>query len=224
MSDKTVNITIDDKTLEVPEGKKILWAALENDIYIPNLCAVKDIKRPPASCRLCFVEVEGKESPVTACTQKATEGMVIKTRSERLDRLVETAFNLLMSDHDLNCKECPKNRNCELQKIAKERGLKLKQKKFNDLQEVNEEKSSCSCKEEIDDSPKIFAINRKRCVLCGKCVYADRELAKIGAIGFSGRSIKRCVATFQDLPISETSCIECGKCVDMCPVGALYYK
>lgn len=75
MSDKTVNITIDDKTLEVPEGKKILWAALENDIYIPNLCAVKDIKRPPASCRLCFVEVEGKESPVTACTQKATEGI-----------------------------------------------------------------------------------------------------------------------------------------------------
>lgn len=209
-----VKITIDDREIEARAGEKLLWAALENDIYIPHLCAIKDEKRPNASCRLCFVEIEGVDHPVTACTRKVEEGMVVKTRSPHLDRLVKTGFELLLSDHDLKCAECPANKNCALQTIAKKRGLKLRQKRFKPIERDYE----------IDDSPAEFAYNRSRCVLCGQCVWADRIEAKVGAIGFTKRGINRAVTTFEEIPLADSICTECHLCVDACPVGALYYK
>ena len=209
-----VTLTIDDQELKVPRGEKILWAALENQIYIPHLCSIKEISRPPASCRLCFVEIEGYQDPVTSCTREVSDGMVVYTRSSRVDRLVKTAFELLLSDHRLKCSECPKNRNCALQRIARERKLKLNHKSFPLL------------KREIypDESPAGFTRDPGRCVLCGKCVWADREIAGVGALGFSGRGIERSVATFQNQPLAESSCTECGECVEICPTGALYFK
>ncbi len=209
-----VKLTIDDREIEARAGEKLLWTALENDIYIPHLCAIKDEKRPNASCRLCFVEIEGVDHPVTACTRKVEEGMVVKTRSPHLDRLVKTGFELLLSDHDLKCAECPANKNCALQTIAKKRGLKLRQKRFKLIERDYE----------IDDSPAEFAYNRSRCVLCGQCVWADREEAKVGAIGFTQRGVKRAVTTFEEIPLADSICTECHLCVDACPVGALYYK
>ncbi len=209
-----VTITIDDREVKARVGEKLLYTALENDIFIPHLCAIKGEKRPGASCRLCFVEIEGMSHPVTSCTKTVEEGMVVKTRSSRVDRLVKTGFELLLSDHDLKCRECPANRNCALQKIAKERGLKLRQKRFKLIERDYE----------LDDSPAEFAFNRSRCVLCGQCVWADRRKNKIGVIGFARRGINRMVTTFQDLPLAESICKECTVCVDVCPVGALYYK
>ncbi|MGM0651747.1 MAG: 2Fe-2S iron-sulfur cluster-binding protein [Bacillota bacterium] len=209
-----VKIKIDDSEIEARAGDKLLWAALDNGIYIPHLCAIKDKKRPNASCRLCFVEIEGIDKPVTSCTTTVKEGMEVRTRSERIDRLIKTGFELLLSDHDLRCAECAANKNCALQKIAKDRGLKLRQKRFK-LIERNYE---------IDESPAEFAFNRSRCVLCGHCVWADREEAKVGAIGFTGRGINRVVTTFEEVPLAESICTECHLCVDACPVGALYYK
>ncbi len=209
-----VKITIDDREVKARPGQKLLWAALENDIFIPHLCAIEAEKRPNASCRLCFVEIEGVPNPVTSCTKTVEDGMVVKTRSSRVDRLVKTAFELLLSDHDLKCRECPANRNCALQTIAKERGLKLRQKRFTPV----------ARNYETDDSPEEFAFNRSRCVLCGQCVWADRRENKIGVIGFAKRGINRVVTTFQDLPLAESICKECTVCVDVCPVGALYYK
>ncbi len=211
---KPVKIIIDDHEIEAFAGEKLLWAALDNDIFIPHLCAIREEKRSGASCRLCFVEIEGISQPVTSCTKSVEDGMVVKTRSPRIDRLVKTGFELLLSDHDLKCRECPANRSCALQKIAKERGLKLRQKRFKHIERDYQ----------LDDSPKEFAFNRSRCVLCGQCVWADREEAKIGAIGFTRRGIKRVVTTFEDLPLAESICTECKLCVDACPVGALYYK
>ncbi len=209
-----VTITIDDREVKAKTGQKLLWAALENDIYIPHLCAIEPEKRPNASCRLCFVEIEGLSNPVTSCSRIVKEGMVVTTRSPRVDRLVKTAFELLLSDHDLKCRECPANRSCALQTIAKKRGLKLRQKRFTPV----------AREFELDESPAEFAFNRSRCVLCGQCIWADREEAKIGAIGFSGRGINRVVTTLQDVPLAESICTECTLCVDACPVGALYYK
>jgi len=211
---KEVNITIDDQKIKASPDEKLLWVALDNGIYIPHLCAVKDKKRPSASCRLCFVEMEGVSGPVTACTRPVEEGMVVNTRSAQIDRLVKTAFELLLSDHNLNCRRCPANRNCALQKIARDRGLKLKHERF---QPIGREFV-------LDDSPDEFAFDRSRCVLCGRCVWADREEAKVGAIGFSGRGINRVVTTFNDVPLAESICTQCTLCVDACPVGALYYK
>ena len=211
---ETVKLTIDGREIEAKKGQKLLWAALDNDIYIPHLCGIRAEERPNASCRLCFVEIEGQKRPVTSCTKPVEEGMVVSTRSERVDRLVKTAFDLLLSDHNLKCRECPANRNCALQTIAKERKIKLQQKRFKPIPREYE----------LDESPAEFAFDRSRCVLCGQCIWADREEAKVGAIGFTNRGINRIVTTFRDLPLADSICTECKLCVDACPVGALYYK
>ncbi len=209
-----VTVTIDGREIKAGAGEKLLWVALGNGIYIPHLCAIKNEERPNASCRLCFVEIEGYSHPVTSCTMTVKDGMNVKTRSEKVDRLVRTAFELILSDHNLNCRECPANRACELQKIAKERKLKLKHDRFNLIEREFE----------IDESPEKFAFDRSRCVLCGQCVWADREKAKVGAIGFSNRGINRVVTTFKEVPLAESICTECLLCVEACPVGALFYK
>lgn len=209
-----VNLIIDDRRIKARPGEKLLRVALDNDIYIPHLCAIREEERPNASCRLCFVEIEGMVHPVTSCTQTVKEGMVVQTRSPRVDRLVKTAFELLLSDHNLNCRMCPANKNCALQTIARERGIKLRQKRFKPIEREYS----------VDESPDEFAFDRGRCVLCGRCVWADREEAKTGAIGFTRRGIKRVVTTFRDVPLAESICTQCKLCVEACPVGALYYK
>ena len=212
---KKITLTIDNKTITASEGEKLLWVALENNIYIPNLCAIKNAGRPAASCRLCFVEIEGFKEPVTACTTPVAEGMVVKTRTPAVDRLVKTAFELLLSDHRLKCSQCPRNRSCELQKIARERGLKLRLTRFKPLEKDIPP---------VDDSAASFTFDRSRCVLCGRCVWVDREAAKVGAIGFSRRGLNRMVTTFQDTSLADSICTECGLCVEACPVGALSFK
>ncbi|NLL57052.1 MAG: 4Fe-4S binding protein [Firmicutes bacterium] len=212
---KKITLIIDNKTITASEGEKLLWVALENNIYIPNLCAIKNAGRPAASCRLCFVEIEGFKEPVTACTTPVAEGMVVKTRTPAVDRLVKTAFELLLSDHRLKCSQCPRNRSCELQKIARERGLKLRLTRFKPLEKDIPP---------VDDSAASFTFDRSRCVLCGRCVWVDREAAKVGAIGFSRRGLNRMVTTFQDTSLADSICTECGLCVEACPVGALSFK
>lgn len=210
-----VNITIDGQQYQVPAGEKLLWAALDCGVYIPHLCANKDKERPDASCRLCFVEIEGFDAPVTSCTQEVFEGMVVKTRTPRVDRLVQTAFELLLSNHKLRCGKCPKNRQCELQKIARERKLKLKLTRLRQL--LTEEKP-------VDDSTDLFIYDPNRCVLCGQCIWVDHKVVEVGAIGFINRGFKRKMGTFGDLPLAESRCTQCGECVKVCPVGALVFK
>lgn len=209
-----VRLNIDGREIKVQAGEKLLWAALEHDIYIPHLCAIKEEGRPGASCRLCFVEVDGRPRPVAACTLPVEEGMVVKTRTPAVDRLVRTAFELLLTDHRLQCGKCPKNRKCALQRIAKERGLKLKLTRLKPLERELPP---------FDDSTGVFAFDPSRCVLCGQCIHADQQVAKVGAIGFSKRGLNRTVSTFSGMELADSPCIRCGLCVDACPVGALYY-
>lgn len=214
MTVKRVTINIDGQELKAPEGSFLLWAALENGIYIPHLCARQEKARPSACCRLCFVEVEGVSQPVTSCTWPVSQGLVVKTRGPRVDRLVRSAFELLLSDHRLGCSQCPARGGCALQKIARERGLKLKLTRLRPLER----------QVEIDQSAPSFVLDRTRCVLCGRCVWADRHKARVGAIGFSRRGIHRQVSTFGDIPLADTNCTDCGECVRDCPVGALAFK
>ena len=211
---KNINLTIDDRPITAREGDILLWVALENNIYIPNLYAIKEKERPSASCRLCFVEIEGYDRPVTSCTQRVKEGMVVRTRTPAVDRLVRTAFELLLSDHDLNCAKCPARKNCALMTIARERKLKMK---LTRLKPLNRERA-------IDDSTSLFTFDRNRCVLCGRCVWADREEARVGAIGFSNRGLERVVTTFRNIPLADSPCTECGLCVEACPVGTMTFK
>jgi len=127
---KTVSLTIDGKAIKAREGQKVLWAALDNGIYIPNLCAIRKASEPFAGCRLCFVEIEGRNGPVTSCTEPVAEGMVVNTQGPRAKRLARTALELLLASHPVDCAHCAKNRSCELQKLCSFLGVKLNTKRF----------------------------------------------------------------------------------------------
>jgi len=210
----TVSLTIDGKKITASEGTKLLWAALDNGIYIPNLCALRDSSEPMSACRLCFVEVEGKEKPVTACTEAVTEGMVVNTRGEKALRLVRTAFELLMASQVVDCAHCARNGSCELQKIAHHLKVKLTSKRFRKLlRELP-----------VDDSNPLFIYDPNKCVLCGRCIWVCQQRLGIGVLGFAHRGFKRMVTTFGGEPIGESTCQECGDCVRVCPTGALVFK
>jgi formate dehydrogenase major subunit/NADH-quinone oxidoreductase subunit G len=211
---KKISLTIDGKKIKAHEGKTVLWAALGNGIYIPNLCAIREKTEPSASCRLCFVEVEGEEEPAAACTIAIQEGMVVNTRGKTALRLVRTAAELLLASHPVDCGHCLKNRSCELQRIAKHLGIKLKTKRLRKLER----------KLPIDDSCPLFTYDPNKCVLCGRCVWVCQEKFRIGAIGFTRRGFKRMVSTFEDKPLAESRCTQCGECVKVCPVGSLTFK
>jgi len=211
---RDVSLTIDGKKIKTKEGEKILWAALESNIYIPNLCAMRERTQPSASCRLCFVEVEGENDPVIACTEPIKEGMVVNTRGKNALRIARTAAELIFASHPVDCGHCLKNRSCELQKIAKHLGIKLKTKRFRKIERNLP----------VDESSPLFIYDPNKCVLCGKCVWVCQEKLGIGAIGFTRRGFKRMVSTFQDKPIGESGCDQCAECVKVCPVGSLVFK
>ena len=152
---KSVSLTIDGKTIRAAPDEKVLWAALDNDIYIPNLCAIRERSEPFASCRLCFVEIEDEDVPVTACTTPVAEGMVVNTKGAKALRLARTALTLLLASHPVDCAHCPKNGSCELQRIAKHLGVKLKTKRFRKiLPELP-----------VDSSSPLFIYDPNKCVL-----------------------------------------------------------
>ncbi len=211
---KTVSLTIDGKKISARGGESLLWAALDNGIYIPNLCALRDKEEPSVACRLCFVEVGGKPSPVNACTETVADGMVVHTKGAQALRLARSGFELLMASHPVDCANCAKSGSCELQKIAHHLGVRLKSKRFRKLPHELP----------IDYSNPLFIYNPNKCVLCGRCVWICRQHLGIGVLGFAHRGFERVVTTFGDEPIGALRCQECAECVRVCPSGALAFK
>ncbi|HEY55695.1 MAG TPA: 4Fe-4S binding protein [Dehalococcoidia bacterium] len=211
---KTVSLTIDGKEIKAPQGQSVLWAALDNGIYIPNLCALREKATPDASCRLCWVEVEGESQPVTACTQSVAEGMVVDTKGAMALRLARTALELLLASNVVDCANCPASGACELQKIAAHLGVKLKTKRFRKLLRNLK----------VDSSSPEFTYDPNKCVLCGRCIWVCRQRLGIGALGFAHRGFNRRMSTFGDEPLAKSACQECRECVDSCPTGALCFK
>ena len=207
---KPIRIFIDGKEIECSEGELLLWVALDHGIYIPNLCAVRERAQPYGACRLCFVEVEGDGLPVTACTTRVAEGMVVNTKGDKALRLARTAFELILSNHPVDCAHCLKGGSCELQKIAKHVGVKLRTKRFRKfLKDLP-----------IDETSPVFIYDPNKCVLCGKCVWLCQEKLDTGAIGFAYRGFQRWVTTFDNEPVGLSECKDRIELVKICPVGA----
>jgi bidirectional [NiFe] hydrogenase diaphorase subunit len=206
-------IIIDNKEIKARHASNLLWTALDNGFYIPNLCTMRDVEKPFASCRLCFVEIKGQPRPVTACTQTLNDGMVISLTSPAITRLRKTAFNLLLSNHNLDCSRCMKNRHCELQHIAHILHIKMNDKQYKKI--YNDAA--------VDSSHPEFVFDTNKCILCGRCVYVCHKEGK-GVLDFAYRGIHTVVSTFAGIPLSETECNSCGNCIKVCPVGALYNK
>ena len=211
---REVTITIDGKKVQAHEGDVLLFSALAAGFYIPNLCAIEGLTPPAASCRLCWVEVEGKSEPVTSCTTRVKEGMVVRTRSEAVDRLVGAGFEMLVSVHRLDCKVCPGNRRCALQEIARQRKLPLKPKHLDKIEPDLP----------IDESRPELGFNPNHCVLCGRCVYICNRVLNKGILDFTQRGLLTTVGTFDGEPLAAQDCGDCIACAEVCPVGALYLR
>jgi bidirectional [NiFe] hydrogenase diaphorase subunit len=211
---KKIHLFIDGEEVKCSEGETLLWAALDHGIYIPNLCAVRERAEPYGACRLCFVEVEGESLPVTACTIKAKEGMAVNTKGAKALRLARTAFELILSNHPVDCAHCLKSGFCELQKIAKHLGVKLNTKKFKKILRDRP----------IDESSSVWIYEPNKCVLCGKCVWYCQEKLNTRTIGFAYRGFQRWVTTFDDEPVGLSECRDRIELAEICPVGAFVSK
>jgi len=209
-----VKLLVDDKEIEVKEGTILLKACLDNDIYIPNLCYMDDMKGSVASCRMCFVEVEGEEKPVTSCTVKATDNITVRTDTPAVRRLQRSAFRLLLSTHHVDCRNCQANKKCELQKIAKFLKVGLKQKK---LEQVLKDTA-------IDESHPCLNFYPNRCVLCGKCIFVCQKQTGKSILTFAKRGFDTIISFYGAGDLSTMSCGACNSCVEICPVGAIIKK
>lgn len=204
-------IVVDNREIEAEEGATLLQACLDRGIYIPNLCYLKGMEDSPASCRLCFVEVEGAAGPVTSCTVAVKDGMVVRTDTPRVRGLQKTALRLLLSVHKVDCAHCPANKRCELQRIAKFLGIGLKPKGLAQYLKEPDLVQEHPC---IDYYPN-------RCVLCGRCVRTCRTRDGLAVMTFAKRGFDTVISFFGSEGLAESSCEECRACVELCPVGAL---
>ncbi len=204
-------ITIDGVRLTVPDGKRVLDCALENGIYIPHLCHHKDLN-PLGSCRMCVVEIEGREGVATSCDLRAEDGMVIRTKTPELIRLRMLALELLLAGHPEDCSTCPKYGNCELQMLIQYIGpktgrLKMRAKGFQPQ----------------ENNPLILH-DMNRCVLCGRCVRACNELRGVKVLQYRKRGLETYVGTLHDKLLKDADCRFCGACAEVCPTGTIRDK
>ncbi len=206
-----VNVKINNVEYSVPAGSTVLEAAKYAGIEIPTLCYLKEINEIGA-CRLCLVEVKGARGLVTACVYPVNEGMEIFTNTEKVRQARKMNIQLVLSAHKKHCLSCIRSTTCELQRLANEFG-------------VDEHYFRSDEKEyDIDESSPSIIRDNSKCILCRRCVAVCNKVQGIGAIGAQNRGYDTAIGSQFELPLAETSCINCGQCIVACPVGALYEK
>ena len=206
-----IKITINNREVEAYEGQTVLEAAKNNGIHIPTLCYLKDVTGTGA-CRVCQVEVEGAKTLCAACVYPVRDGMVIKTNSQRALDARRRVVELIVSNHSKDCLSCIRNTNCELQRLCQELG-------------VREDAFAGEKSEPTFDSvsPGIVR-NTSKCVLCGRCVETCMKVQGLGVLGYMNRGFKTKVAPIYDKSFDDVNCMQCGQCMNVCPVGALHEK
>lgn len=210
-----VKITINDNVIEVEKGTSVLNAAASAGIHIPTLCHMNlhmdtfGVINQNASCRVCMVEVEGRPALVPSCSEKAVDGMVIRTDTKRAITARRMSVELLLSNHPKDCLMCPKNMECDLQKLAADlcvRDIKWEGERIN---------------YELDKSSKAIVKDVNKCVMCRKCEVMCNEVQTCGILSGVNRGFTSFVGPAFNMDMKDTSCTYCGQCVAVCPTAAL---
>ena len=202
-----VNVTIDGKMIQVPEGTKILDAALAAGIQIPTLCYMKELNEIGA-CRVCVVEAEGYDRLLTACNNNVTDGMVIRTNSKKARDARKTNVELILSQHNSNCATCVRSGNCALQKVANDLNI-LELPYEKDLPE--------------NTSSREFPLIRDndKCIKCMRCIQVCDKIQNGGIWDVVNTGSRTTVDVRDVYTLEDSKCALCGQCITHCPVGAL---
>jgi len=202
-----VKLTIDQKKVEVPDGSTIMDAANSVGIPIPKLCFLKDVNEIGA-CRVCVVEIEGKEKLVTSCNNQVEEGMVVYTNSPKVRRNRKRTVEMILSQHNSNCVTCASNRNCSLQTITRDLNI-----------------LDVPYKEELPPLPwnKNFPLIRDsaKCIKCMRCIQVCDKIQGVKVWDIEGTGSRTGIYVSDNRTIEESNCVLCGQCITHCPVGAL---
>jgi bidirectional [NiFe] hydrogenase diaphorase subunit len=209
-----VELIVDGRPIQAKQGTSVLQACLTNNIYIPHLCFIENDPEPDAACRLCFVEIEGYPEPVTSCTTAATDGLQVCTDGPGARHLQRSALRMLLSNHPVDCRHCHANRACALQHMARFLKIALKPGPLPSIPKPSV----------VDRSHPCIDLYPHRCVLCGRCTKVCRNSKGHSLLTMTGRGIDTVVRYFPSDDDAGTDCRTCGRCVAICPVGALQPK
>ena len=211
MPDK-ISIRIDGEYVAAHLGQTILEVARANGKYIPTLCWLESIT-PVGACRLCIVEVSGINRLLPACTTPVQDGMSVTTNSEKLRQYRRIAIEFLLTERNHQCAVCVSNNHCELQAMAQKLGV------------TNVRYPYTFPKFPVDVSHNRYVLDHNRCILCTRCVRVCAEVEGAHVWDVSSRGIRSTVVCDMARPWGQSvNCTNCGKCVQVCPTGALAEK
>ena len=209
---RVLTLKINDREVTGREDETVLQVARDNDIRIPTLCQLEGLTNIGA-CRLCLVEVKGISKLLPACTTVIAEGMEVQTDSERLQKYRRMTVEMLFAEGNHICSVCVANGHCDLQNLAVRLGIDHISLPY------------MYPKREVDASHERFALDPNRCVLCTRCVRVCAEIEGAHTWDVKARGYQSCVITDLNQPWGDSvSCTSCGKCVQVCPTGALFVK
>jgi bidirectional [NiFe] hydrogenase diaphorase subunit len=204
-------LIIDEQEVSGLRGQTILEVARENDIYIPTLCHMDGLSEVGA-CRLCLVEIKGSNKLLPACVATIYEGMEVSTNTERLQHHRRTILELLFAERNHICSVCVSNGHCELQSLAQQQGVTHVRLPYRNPDLA------------VDVSHERFTVDHNRCILCTRCVRVCAEIEGAHIWDVMGRGINSIVITDLHQDWGSSACTRCGKCVQVCPTGALFDK
>jgi len=206
-----INLTINNKAIQVEEGTTIFEAAKKNNILIPHFCYMENVHQI-GSCRICVVEVEGGKTLMASCVTEAKDGMVVHTNSERVRNVRKVIYELMLSDHPKECLRCWRNQNCELQDLGNL--IQIKEFRYE----------GAKSKDIIDSSSPSIVRDSSKCILCRRCVTVCNEIQGVALMNPHHRGFATFIGPSEDELLGESVCTNCGQCVLVCPVGALKEK
>lgn len=206
-----ITLTIDGREVRGEKGQTVLEVALKSGIKIPHLCYHPKISKTGA-CRVCLVRINGTILKAS-CVEPITEGMNVITEDEEIVKIRKWILELLLSDGDHNCLYCEANGACEFQSLIQRYNIgEVKPDRQRTVKEVDYESSNA------------LRRNENRCILCGRCVKACKEIQVMNVWSFAERGSGTHLVADDDKNIGDSSCAKCGTCVQLCPTGALSFQ